>query len=40
MFKKISIMACVALTVCAPLTAFADARDDVDDLRTTNKKCS
>jgi hypothetical protein len=40
MFKKISIMACVALTAFAPLTAFADARDDVDDLRTTNKQTS
>ena len=40
MLKKISIMAFAAITVLAPLTVLADARDDVDDLRADSKRAN
>lgn len=40
MFKKISIMAFVAVTALTPVTALAAARDEVNDLRADNKRTS
>ncbi len=40
MLKKLSIIALAVMTTLSPVTTFADARDDVDDLRVDSKRAN